>query len=52
MNPSSYAGYLKGTVIAYLWRCEKKGTPLDDLIKARTCLDLLVELYKKAEEKE
>ena len=42
MGPEAYAGYLKGSVMKYLWRYEKKGKPIEDLKKARWFLDRLI----------
>ncbi len=34
MTPEEFRGYLKGTIMAYLWRYQHKGKPLEDLQKA------------------
>lgn len=48
MGPEAYAGYLKGSVMKYLWRYEKKGKPLEDLKKARWFLDRLIQKVEGA----
>ena len=48
MAPEAYAGYLKGSVMKYLWRYEKKGKPLEDLKKARWFLDRLIQKVEGA----
>lgn len=42
MDPVEYEGYLKGQVLKYMWRFEKKGNPVEDLKKARYYLDKLI----------
>jgi hypothetical protein len=42
MVPEAYAGYLKGNIMKYLWRYEKKEKPVQDLKKARWYLDRLI----------
>ena len=42
MGPEAYAGYLKGNIMKYLWRYEKKGRPIEDLKKAQWYLDRLI----------
>lgn len=44
MGPEAYAGYLKGNIMKYMWRYERKGKPVEDLKKARWYLDRLVGL--------
>ena len=48
MGPEAYAGYLKGSVMKYLWRYEKKGKPIEDLNKARWFLDRLIQKVEGA----
>lgn len=48
MAPEAYAGYLKGSVMKYLWRYEKKEKPLEDLKKARWFLDRLIQKVEGA----
>jgi len=48
MAPEAYAGYLKGNVMKYLWRYEKKGKPIEDLKKARWYLDRLIQKVEGA----
>lgn len=47
MAPEAYAGYLKGNVMKYLWRYEKKEKPIEDLKKARWYLDRLIGLRER-----
>ena len=42
LTPQQYAGYLRGNVIKYLWRYDRKGG-VEDLRKARTYLEWLIE---------
>jgi hypothetical protein len=44
MGPEAYAGYLKGNIMKYMWRYERKGKPIEDLKKARWYLDRLIGL--------
>jgi hypothetical protein len=44
MGPEAYAGYLKGNIMKYMWRYERKGRPVEDLKKARWYLDRLIGL--------
>jgi hypothetical protein len=48
MGPEAFAGYLKGNVMKYLWRYEKKSKPLQDLKKARWYLDRLIQKVEGA----
>lgn len=43
MMPEAYRGYLKGNVLKYLWRYEKKANPVEDLKKAQWYLERLIE---------
>ncbi|KQQ98010.1 hypothetical protein ASF74_14850 [Arthrobacter sp. Leaf145] len=36
---TEHMGFLLGNVIKYLWRADEKGSPLEDLRKARWYLD-------------
>jgi len=45
MTPGSFQGYLKGTIIAYLWRYEKKNGH-EDLNKAQWYLTKLISKTK------
>ena len=42
-TPDEYRGYLKGQVIKYISRYRYKGAPIQDLLKAKTYLDWLIE---------
>jgi hypothetical protein len=42
MGPEAYAGYLKGNIMKYMWRYERKGKPIEDLKKARWYLGRLI----------
>lgn len=44
LSPAEYKGYLKGCVMAYLWREMHKGG-IDDVKKAQWFLDRLAETY-------
>jgi hypothetical protein len=48
MAPEAYAGYLKGNIMKYLWRYEKKAKPIEDLKKARWYLDRLIQKVEGA----
>jgi hypothetical protein len=48
MGPEAYAGYLKGNVMKYMWRYERKGKPVEDLKKARWYLDRLIQKVEGA----
>ena len=39
--------YLQGNVVKYITRFKDKGTPLQDLQKARHYIDMLIELEEK-----
>jgi len=47
MGPEAYAGYLKGNILKYMWRYERKGKPIEDLKKARWYLDRLIGLRER-----
>lgn len=49
MSAESFKGFLKGQVLKYLWRYEKKNNPLEDLEKASWYLNRLKEATKNAE---
>ena len=49
MSPEEYVGYLKGQVLKYIWRFEKKKNPLEDLEKAGFYLDRLIETQREVE---
>jgi hypothetical protein len=49
MDQEAYEGYLKGSVMKYLWRYEKKQKPIEDLKKARWFLDRLIGLRERKE---
>ena len=42
MSPEEFAGFLKGQVIKYTWRFEKKWDPVEDLKKASFYLERLI----------
>lgn len=48
MEPEAYAGYLKGNIMKYMWRYERKGKPIEDLKKARWYLDRLIQKVEGA----
>jgi len=41
LGPDQFAGFLRGNVLKYLWRCEHKGKAFEDLAKANWYLDKL-----------
>lgn len=47
MAPEAFAGYLKGNIMKYMWRYERKGKPIEDLKKARWYLDRLIGLRER-----
>ena len=47
MDPAAFAGYLKGNIMKYMWRYEKKEKPIEDLKKARWYLDRLISALEK-----
>lgn len=46
MTPAQYQGFLLGNVIKYTGRCNQKGCFLEDLEKAKTYLDTLIQEIK------
>lgn len=48
MGPEAFAGYLKGNIMKYMWRYERKGKPVEDLKKARWYLDRLIQKVEGA----
>ena len=51
IQPAEYAeknglSLLEGNVVKYISRWKLKGTPLADLLKAKHCIDLLIELHE------
>ncbi len=48
MAPEAYEGYLKGNIMKYMWRYEKKAKPIEDLKKARWYLDRLIQKVEGA----
>jgi len=47
LTGDSFRGYLKGNVMKYMWRYEKKAKPIEDLKKARWYLDRLISALEK-----
>ena len=50
IQPAEYAeknslSLLEGNVVKYISRWKKKGSPLQDLEKAKHCIDLLIEIH-------
>jgi hypothetical protein len=50
IQPAEYAeknglSLLEGNVVKYITRWKLKGQPLDDLNKAKHCIDLLIEIH-------
>jgi hypothetical protein len=50
MTPEELRGSLWGNVIKYVMRWKFKGTPIEDLQKARTYLNWLIEYEEKEKE--
>jgi hypothetical protein len=48
MEPEAFVGYLKGNIMKYMWRYERKGKPIEDLKKARWYLDRLIQKVEGA----
>ena len=51
IQPAEYAeknglSLLEGNVVKYISRWKLKGAPLADLLKAKHCIDLLIELHE------
>ena len=46
MEPIEFCGFLKGNVMKYVWRFEKKASPAEDLSKAQWYLDRLLKYVK------
>ena len=51
IQPAEYAeknglSLLEGNIVKYISRWKKKGKPLEDLLKAKHCIDLLIELHE------
>ena len=46
LSGDGYRGYLKGNVMKYMWRYEKKAKPVEDLKKARWYLDRLISVFE------
>lgn len=49
MSDTAYAGFLKGQVLKYMWRYEKKVNPVEDLKKADWYLQRLIALNEEYE---
>ncbi|WP_099973858.1 DUF3310 domain-containing protein [Lactobacillus terrae] len=49
MTEEEYRGYLRGNAIKYLFRSGYKDDPVQDLEKAKTYIDWMVEGYQKSE---
>jgi hypothetical protein len=50
LNEDQYRGYLRGTVIKYLWRLDYKKKPRQDSEKAQYYLNKLVEQLQESNE--
>ena len=44
MSDEAFEGFLKGQVMKYIWRYDKKGKPLEDLKKAEWYLQRLISI--------
>ena len=49
MSPDTFAGYLKGNVLKYIWRYQLKKNPVEDLEKAKWYLEKLIDITKRQE---
>lgn len=49
MGDEAYEGFLKGQVMKYMWRYEKKQKPAEDLAKAEWYLQRLIALWEEYE---
>ena len=45
MSRTQYEGFLRGNIIKYLWRYDKKGNAKQDLLKAMWYLERLIFLH-------
>lgn len=43
MSEEQFKGYLRGCAMKYLWRFDNKGSPVEDLRKAKWYLEKLIE---------
>lgn len=51
MGSEQFLGYLKGNVMKYLWRFDKKGKPVEDLEKAVWYIRRLIDEVEEINEK-
>ena len=49
MGDEAYEGFLKGQVMKYMWRYEKKRKPAEDLAKAEWYLQRMIALWEEYE---
>lgn len=49
MTFDAFCGFLKGNVLKYLWRYEKKGKAVEDLEKAQWYISKLIDVLAKGE---
>ncbi len=49
LTEEEYHGYLKGTILKYLWRHEDKGNPIQDLEKLRKYAEFLIDQFDREE---
>ncbi len=47
ISREEFIGFIKGNVIKYVVRCDKKGYPINDIDKAITYLELLKEVINE-----
>ena len=47
ISNEEFIGFIKGNVIKYVVRCDKKGNPIEDIDKAISYLQLLKKMVKK-----
>ena len=48
LGPDGFRAFLRGNIIKYNWRCDKKGKSVQDLSKARWYLVKLIEKERQA----
>ena len=49
MGDEAYEGFLKGQVMKYMWRYEKKRKPAEDLAKVEWYLQRMIALWEEYE---
>ena len=52
LSEEEYKGFLKGNIIKYVIRADKKGFPVQDLNKAKDYINLYMNLFKMTSEEQ